>query len=454
MKRALRIAVLALSAASAFPSGAFASSTPPRRLAFAPDSSWTAEGDRTGARFGSAVATAGDVNGDGFSDLLIGAPGVFAGRGQAFLYLSGPSGLESTAAWFTQGALAATDLGRSVAPVGDVNSDGFADFVVGASHWADVSDNAGGVFLIWVRPMEPVRSRPGSPRASRGSRASARVPRMYGRRTAMVSGDLLVGAPNYDGVATDATRGALPRNGASYASTPAWSIESDEQGGALGTIVTGAFDLNADGFDDVAMSAPGVTNGGSVLVFLGSASGLPAAPSTEITRLDPGCAFARRSGRRERRRLRRPRGGRARLRQRRGQRGNGLDLLRRRDRRRRDAGLAGGGDEVDAHFASLATSGDLNGDGFADLCVGSGARGRAWLLGGANGPATQAAWIREEDGAGRAGAAVSGAGDLDSGRLHRPRGRAPRPGQRPDQRRSRSRPFDTARDRRQPRSFR
>ena len=45
---------------------------------------WTVEGDQPGAGFGSAVASAGDVNGDGFPDLIVGAPAHDAAAGPGY----------------------------------------------------------------------------------------------------------------------------------------------------------------------------------------------------------------------------------------------------------------------------------------------------------------------------------------------------------------------------------
>jgi hypothetical protein len=56
---------------------------------------WHAEGDQPGARFGVAVAGAGDVNGDGYSDVVVGA----AGEGKAYLFLGSSTGLDPLPVW-------------------------------------------------------------------------------------------------------------------------------------------------------------------------------------------------------------------------------------------------------------------------------------------------------------------------------------------------------------------
>ena len=83
-------------------------------------------------RFGISVATAGDVNGDGYADVVIGASGYDSYTGRAYVYLGGASGLATTAATTLTGEAASERFGSSVATAGDVNGDGYADVVVGA----------------------------------------------------------------------------------------------------------------------------------------------------------------------------------------------------------------------------------------------------------------------------------------------------------------------------------
>ncbi|MCP3982135.1 MAG: hypothetical protein GY716_22745 [bacterium] len=81
-------------------------------------------------KFGFAVASPGDVNLDGYSDLVIGAP-ESSGQGAAHLFLGGPSGSATAMAWTGNPTPDAYELGWSVAPAGDVNGDGRLDLVVG-----------------------------------------------------------------------------------------------------------------------------------------------------------------------------------------------------------------------------------------------------------------------------------------------------------------------------------
>jgi hypothetical protein len=97
---------------------------------------WQATTTETGARFGAAVAGAGDVDGDGYDDVVVGAPGAGSdgglhSPGAVYVFRGGPNGLEQAPAWSLVGE-ANERLGASVAGAGDFNGDGCADFVAGS----------------------------------------------------------------------------------------------------------------------------------------------------------------------------------------------------------------------------------------------------------------------------------------------------------------------------------
>ena len=63
---------------------------------------WTAESNQAYAAFGWSVSTAGDVNGDGYSDVIVGAPYYANGQtneGRAFVYHGSASGLSASPNW-------------------------------------------------------------------------------------------------------------------------------------------------------------------------------------------------------------------------------------------------------------------------------------------------------------------------------------------------------------------
>ena len=82
---------------------------------------WTAESDQAGSDFGFFVATAGDVNGDGYSDVIVGAQTYDNGEtdeGRAFVYLGSPAGPAATAAWTAESDQAGARFGWSVSRPG------------------------------------------------------------------------------------------------------------------------------------------------------------------------------------------------------------------------------------------------------------------------------------------------------------------------------------------------
>src|SRR5207249_180283 len=98
----------------------------------ATSAAWTAESNQASAQFGASVAAAGDVNGDGFGDVMIGAPFFDNGQadeGRVFLYLGSASGLATSPAWTAESNQANAQFGTSVATAGDVNGDGRADVI-------------------------------------------------------------------------------------------------------------------------------------------------------------------------------------------------------------------------------------------------------------------------------------------------------------------------------------
>ena len=108
------------------------------------------------------MAGAGDVNGDGFA--IVGArffDNGQSGEGAAFVYLGGAAGLATPPAWQAESDQA--NFGRSVAGAGDVNGDGFAD-VLGAPQFDNGQTIEGAAFVYLTRPAWRLR-RPGRPKA-------------------------------------------------------------------------------------------------------------------------------------------------------------------------------------------------------------------------------------------------------------------------------------------------
>jgi hypothetical protein len=122
-------------------------------LSNSPD--WIADGDQDGALFGEPVATAGDVNGDGFDDIVVGAwrydhdEGT---EGRAYVYLGSATGLSSSPDWIVEGNQAIALLGISAGTAGDVNGDGLDEVIVGAPGLSHGQEGEGIAMLYygWV----------------------------------------------------------------------------------------------------------------------------------------------------------------------------------------------------------------------------------------------------------------------------------------------------------------
>ena len=111
----------------------------------------TMTGDTAYDWFGVSVSTAGDVNGDGYSDVIIGAKqnnfgGHYAGR--SYIYFGGTS-MDNIADVIMTGETADDYFGCSVSTAGDVNGDGYSDVIVGATQYDAIGNNPGRSYIYF-----------------------------------------------------------------------------------------------------------------------------------------------------------------------------------------------------------------------------------------------------------------------------------------------------------------
>lgn len=97
-----------------------------------------------GENYGWAVAGAGDVNGDGHDDVLIGAPGSAQGRGAAYVR----SGADGSVLLAAQGEAAGDKFGKDLRGVGDLDGDGTPDLLIGAPGHDSIAQEAGRAYVL------------------------------------------------------------------------------------------------------------------------------------------------------------------------------------------------------------------------------------------------------------------------------------------------------------------
>jgi len=204
-------------------------------------------GEAGGDLFGRSVASAGDVNGDGFDDLIVGAVyndagGNFAGRAYVF------SGQTGDMIYIFTGEAAGDRLGWSVASAGDVNNDGFDDLIVGASGNDAGGNNAGRAYVFSGQTGDTLYVFTGEAGGDLFGRSVASAGDVNGDSF----DDLIVGASGNDAGGNLAGR-AYVFSGQTGDTLYVFTGEAAED--LFGFSVASAGDVDNDGFDDIIVGA-------------------------------------------------------------------------------------------------------------------------------------------------------------------------------------------------------
>ncbi len=235
---------------------------------------FTANGEAANNRFGFSVASAGDVNGDGYADAIVGADLYGSNTGRAYLYLGSATGLSTTLALTATGEAPNDQFGISVGTAGDVNGDGYADVIIG-THGPDHAY----IFLGTVSGLS----------ATPAFTLTGESPSVFGFAAGTagdVNGDgysdIIIGAHTYSNTGRVYV---YLGSATALSSTPTFTATGEATGNdTFGFSVGTAGDVNRDGYADVIIGAPGyLNNTGRAYVYLGSANGLKASPAFTTT---------------------------------------------------------------------------------------------------------------------------------------------------------------------------
>ena len=316
---------------------------------------------------GTSVSSAGDVNGDGYDDLIIGAsysdPGGNSGAGETYVVYGGASApgtagaldlsaLDGSNGFILTGIDTDDNSGRSLSSAGDVNGDGYDDLIIGANN-AEQPDGASGegeTYVVYggertagVLALTDLDGSNGfvlagiddsdnsgySVSSAGDVNGDGYDDLIIGARLADPNGDSTAGETYvvYGGASAPGAGGVLALS--ALDGTNGFTLNGIDANDQSGISVSSAGDVNGDGYDDLIIGAsaadPGGNSGaGETYVVYGGAGAPGAGGVLELSALDGTNGFAL----------------------------NGID-------------------DSDNSGYSVSSAGDVNGDGYDDLIIGA-----------------------------------------------------------------------------------
>ena len=222
----------------------------------------TLGGEAANNRFGASVSTAGDVNGDGYSDVIVGAWAYSSQRGRAYIYYGGAV-MNAVADVVMTGASPSNNFGASVSTAGDVNADGYSDVIIGAYGYSAYTglayifyggasmNNVSDVFMIGEASNNNFGYSVSSAGDLNGDGYSDVIAGAYGYSANKGKSYIYFGGSSMDNAADIAMEGGA----------------TDD---AFGFSVSSAGDVNGDGFSDAIIGSHGYNSAmGRAYIFYG-----------------------------------------------------------------------------------------------------------------------------------------------------------------------------------------
>ncbi len=294
------------------------------------------QSDQAGAQMGAAVSAAGDVNADGYPDVVVGAPYYSKGEsheGAVFIfYGSEPNGINPNNYTVLEKNVPEGHFGEYVTGGGDVNGDGFDDVLVGVPYHAGTFNNDTGMVYVYYGSAAGTSTTPEIIRSLRqddhfgisvaiapdidgdgnddvligADKGEGYVTVVYGSSWGLeyaytselaVSGTTGFGSKVSDAgsisgagsraVMVVSNEGLYIFNGdfSGVQMTPSQTIPRPDQAGSFGSAIAGGGDVNGDGYDDIIVGAKDYADiehnrlqAGAFFLYIGSSTGIVTTP--------------------------------------------------------------------------------------------------------------------------------------------------------------------------------